>query len=108
MSRLPDWLYTGARVLDSVKDHEGVIQFIGEWENPKPAASSPRPSSCALKGAASNGSSPTTRCSATPTPAEHPDFPPRASYRATDRGGHTTSCRMTGRTTPRGTGRSTR
>ncbi|WP_406346624.1 hypothetical protein OH787_06595 [Streptomyces sp. NBC_01547] len=35
MSRLPDWLYTGARVLDSVKDHEGVIQFIGEWENPQ-------------------------------------------------------------------------
>ncbi|MFI1060570.1 hypothetical protein ACH4TC_01605 [Streptomyces spororaveus] len=35
MSGLPDWLYAGARVLDPSKDREGVIQFIGEWEDPQ-------------------------------------------------------------------------
>ncbi|MFE3864973.1 hypothetical protein ACFXPT_31700 [Streptomyces goshikiensis] len=33
MSRLPGWLHEGARVLDP-EDREGVIQFIGEWEDP--------------------------------------------------------------------------
>ncbi|MET7533496.1 hypothetical protein [Streptomyces goshikiensis] len=35
MNRFPDWLYAGARVLDPAKDREGVIQFIGEWEDPQ-------------------------------------------------------------------------
>lgn len=33
MSRLPGWLHEGARVLDA-EDREGVVQFIGEWEDP--------------------------------------------------------------------------
>ncbi|MFE3861078.1 hypothetical protein ACFXPT_11675 [Streptomyces goshikiensis] len=32
---LPAWLHEGARVLDPAKGCEGVVQFIGEWENPQ-------------------------------------------------------------------------
>ncbi|MGW6821197.1 hypothetical protein [Streptomyces sp. NPDC055005] len=35
MSRRPSWLYEGARVLDPAKDREGIIQFIGQWEDPQ-------------------------------------------------------------------------
>ncbi|MCJ0868084.1 hypothetical protein [Streptomyces sp. AP-93] len=34
MSRLPGWLREGARVLDPAKDREGIVQFIGEYEDP--------------------------------------------------------------------------
>ncbi|MFE1560985.1 hypothetical protein ACFW6V_39125 [Streptomyces sp. NPDC058734] len=34
MSRRPAWLYEGARVLDPAKDREGIVQFIGDWEDP--------------------------------------------------------------------------
>uniref|UniRef100_A0AAU2JL50 Uncharacterized protein n=1 Tax=Streptomyces sp. NBC_00049 TaxID=2903617 RepID=A0AAU2JL50_9ACTN len=32
---LPAWLHEGARVLDPAKDREGVVQFIGPWEDPQ-------------------------------------------------------------------------
>ncbi|WP_405451931.1 hypothetical protein [Streptomyces erythrochromogenes] len=35
MSRRPSWLYEGARVLDPAEDREGIVQFIGDWEDPK-------------------------------------------------------------------------
>ncbi|MFE3557846.1 hypothetical protein ACFXKW_23700 [Streptomyces sp. NPDC059193] len=35
MSRRPSWLYEGARIFDPAKDREGVVQFIGEWEDPE-------------------------------------------------------------------------
>ncbi|MGW2038685.1 hypothetical protein [Streptomyces virginiae] len=34
MSRRPSWLCEGARVLDP-EDREGIVQFIGEWEDPR-------------------------------------------------------------------------
>ncbi|MFF5706154.1 hypothetical protein ACFY7H_27275 [Streptomyces sp. NPDC012794] len=35
MSRPPSWLHEGARVLDPAGDREGIVQFIGEWEDPQ-------------------------------------------------------------------------
>ncbi|MDA5281060.1 hypothetical protein ACWGHM_36595 [Streptomyces sp. NPDC054904] len=35
MSRRPSWLYEGARIFDPAGDREGVVQFIGEWEDPR-------------------------------------------------------------------------
>ncbi|MFJ6760767.1 MULTISPECIES: hypothetical protein [unclassified Streptomyces] len=34
MSRRPTWLYEGVRIFDPSRDREGVVQFIGEWEDP--------------------------------------------------------------------------
>ncbi|UQW99191.1 hypothetical protein [Streptomyces sp. RerS4] len=34
MSRRPDWLFEGARVLDPAQDREGIVQFIGDYEDP--------------------------------------------------------------------------
>ncbi|MFF4576932.1 hypothetical protein ACFY15_00745 [Streptomyces sp. NPDC001373] len=34
MSRRPRWLFEGARVLDAVEDREGIVQFIGDYEDP--------------------------------------------------------------------------
>ncbi|MCX5376696.1 hypothetical protein [Streptomyces sp. NBC_00091] len=42
MSEPPSWLYEGARVLDPAKDREGIIQFIGEWEDPQTRRVIPR------------------------------------------------------------------
>ncbi|MCI4078782.1 hypothetical protein MRQ86_00095 [Streptomyces sp. MMS21 TC-5] len=35
MSRRPSWLYEGARIYDPGKECEGVVQFVGEWEDPQ-------------------------------------------------------------------------
>ncbi|MGW5342891.1 hypothetical protein [Streptomyces sp. NPDC004050] len=35
MTRRPSWLYEGARVVDPAEDREGIVQFIGEWEDPR-------------------------------------------------------------------------
>ncbi|MEU9715425.1 hypothetical protein [Streptomyces sp. NPDC047976] len=34
MSRRPDWLFEGSRVYDLTQDREGVVQFVGEWQDP--------------------------------------------------------------------------
>ncbi|GAA0286946.1 hypothetical protein GCM10010302_26590 [Streptomyces polychromogenes] len=34
MSRRPEWLIEGNRVYDVDQDREGVIQFVGEFEDP--------------------------------------------------------------------------
>ncbi|MER6218771.1 hypothetical protein ABT213_32670 [Streptomyces sp. NPDC001674] len=34
MSRRPEWLVEGARVLDPAQDREGIVQFIGDYEDP--------------------------------------------------------------------------
>jgi hypothetical protein len=34
VSRRPDWLHEGARVLDAARDREGIVQFIGDYEDP--------------------------------------------------------------------------
>ncbi|MFF4648035.1 hypothetical protein [Streptomyces sp. NPDC001389] len=34
MSPRPEWLFEGARVLDPVQDREGIVQFIGDYEDP--------------------------------------------------------------------------
>ncbi|MFD9411560.1 hypothetical protein ACFWBN_31680 [Streptomyces sp. NPDC059989] len=35
MSRRPSWLFEGARIFDPTQDREGIVQFIGEWEDPR-------------------------------------------------------------------------
>ncbi|RST00370.1 hypothetical protein EF910_32055 [Streptomyces sp. WAC07149] len=35
MSRRPEWLYEGARVFDPGRDTEAVVQFVGEWQDPR-------------------------------------------------------------------------
>ncbi|MFD3756730.1 hypothetical protein [Streptomyces sp. NPDC058622] len=42
MSRLPNWLHEGARVLDPAKDREAIVQFIGPWEDPQTRRVIPR------------------------------------------------------------------
>ncbi len=32
---LPSWLHEGARVFDPAQDCEAIVQFIGEWQDPK-------------------------------------------------------------------------
>ncbi|MER6249949.1 hypothetical protein ABT224_00915 [Streptomyces sp. NPDC001584] len=32
---VPSWLHEGARVLDPAREAEGIVQFIGEWEDPQ-------------------------------------------------------------------------
>ncbi|MFE7935113.1 hypothetical protein ACFU6S_41610 [Streptomyces sp. NPDC057456] len=32
--QLPDWLYEGAAVVDEGHGRRGIVQFIGEWEDP--------------------------------------------------------------------------
>ncbi|MGW6413051.1 hypothetical protein ACWF95_38895 [Streptomyces vinaceus] len=34
MTKRPSWLREGARVLDPAKDCEGIVQFVGEFEDP--------------------------------------------------------------------------
>ncbi|MFD9420852.1 hypothetical protein ACFWC9_40230 [Streptomyces goshikiensis] len=34
MSRRPSWLYEGSRIYDPAKECEGVVQFVGQWEDP--------------------------------------------------------------------------
>jgi hypothetical protein len=34
VSRRPNWLYEGARVLDAAQAREGIVQFIGDYEDP--------------------------------------------------------------------------
>lgn len=34
MSRLPSWVHEGARVFDPAQDTEGIVQFVGEYEDP--------------------------------------------------------------------------
>ncbi|MFD5422616.1 hypothetical protein ACFWJT_31945 [Streptomyces sp. NPDC127069] len=34
MSPRPEWLFEGARVLDPGQDWEGIVQFIGDFEDP--------------------------------------------------------------------------
>ncbi|WP_260618080.1 hypothetical protein [Streptomyces sp. WAC07149] len=41
-ARLPSWLHEGARVLDPARDREGIVQFIGEWEDPQTRRVIPR------------------------------------------------------------------
>lgn len=35
MSGRPSWLHEGARIYDAAKECEAVVQFVGEWEDPK-------------------------------------------------------------------------
>ncbi|MEU8776526.1 hypothetical protein [Streptomyces sp. NPDC048606] len=35
MSERPAWLHEGARVLDPGRDTEGIVQFVGEWVDPR-------------------------------------------------------------------------
>lgn len=35
MSRRPAWLFEGARIYDPAKDCEAVVQFVGEWNDPR-------------------------------------------------------------------------
>ncbi|KIF02956.1 hypothetical protein PL81_26990 [Streptomyces sp. RSD-27] len=41
MSPRPPWLYEGARVLDPAQDREGIVQFIGDYEDPATRRSTP-------------------------------------------------------------------
>ncbi|MEV8534702.1 hypothetical protein [Streptomyces sp. NPDC051211] len=31
---VPSWVSEGARIFDPLEDRQGIVQFIGEWENP--------------------------------------------------------------------------
>ncbi|MGP3685813.1 hypothetical protein ACTVZO_14055 [Streptomyces sp. IBSNAI002] len=35
MSSCPSWLHEGARIYDPARGCEAVVQFVGEWEDPR-------------------------------------------------------------------------